>query len=438
MRLKVSASKPVRERLKMLKYVSKFMLDVLPSLLATVIGAYIVNHYIVSKPDAPVAAAVSTADPKADAKAAKAETSDVANIPEPGVRAKGISEKAVLDKSAAEKPAYKTADKPAETASIPSDTRRHQPAAREKTVAKTVPAPQPAVVPVVATPNVVAAPTPPVEAATPAEERRDANDLARAAIERLRGMTDSSPRAPEAARAADTPRVPDAPRVVSAPPVEASRIVPAPSVRPLPPPIMVSTPAGDALDPAAGSSQGKPPSADAARIGAARRRQPIFRSRRRSICVPRRRYRWRGNAGTLPKTCCRRRNRCFTPSCRNNSERIVVLPGLAADARKAALRGFIPGADADGAAIGAGGLGLVAEAFIGEPPGRPDLRVVRVGLRGLVEVGGGFLDLVQREVADRAAQQRLGPLRRQAVRRGKIVDRELMPSFALIEQAATV
>jgi len=280
MRLTVSASKPVRERLNMLKYVSKFTLDVLPSLLATVIGAYIVNHYIVSKPDTPVAAATSTANPKADA---KAETSsDVANIPEPGVRAKGISEKAVLDKSAAEKPAAekaadKTADKPTETASIPSDTRRHQPAAREKTVAKTVPAPQPAapaVVPVVATPNVVAAPNPPAEAATPAEERRDANDLARAAIERLRGITDSSPRVQETARAADTPRTPDAPRVASAPPAEASRIVPAPSVRPLPPPIMVSTPPGEALDSAAASSQGKPPYADAARIGDARRPTP--------------------------------------------------------------------------------------------------------------------------------------------------------------------
>jgi hypothetical protein len=280
MRLKVSASKPVRERLNMLKYVSKFTLDVLPSLLATVIGAYIVNHYIVSKPDAPVAAATSTANPKADA---KAETSsDVANIPEPGVRAKGISEKAVLDKSAAEKPAAekpadKTADKPTETASIPSDTRRHQPAAREKTVAKTVPAPQPAapaVVPVVATPNVVAAPNPPVEAATPAEERRDANDLARAAIERLRGITDSSPRTQEAARTAETPRIPDAPRVAPAPSVEASRIVPAPSVRPLPPPIMVSTPPGEALDSAPASSQAKPPYADAARIGDARRPTP--------------------------------------------------------------------------------------------------------------------------------------------------------------------
>ena len=50
------------------KYLSKFTIDILPSVAATVIGAYIVNHYIVTKPgaDAPVAA-VSAADPKAKA-----------------------------------------------------------------------------------------------------------------------------------------------------------------------------------------------------------------------------------------------------------------------------------------------------------------------------------------------------------------------------------
>ncbi len=52
----------------MLKYVSKFAMDILPSVIATILGAYIVNHYIVSKPDAPVAAAVSPADPKAEAR----------------------------------------------------------------------------------------------------------------------------------------------------------------------------------------------------------------------------------------------------------------------------------------------------------------------------------------------------------------------------------
>ena len=138
----------------MLKYVSKFALDILPSVVATIIGAYIVNHYIVAKPgpDAPVAAAVSTTEPKADAKGATeaataSETSSgVANIPEPGVKAKGISEKAIHEKSAAEKPAERSADKPAETASIPVETRRHQP--REKAIAKSIPAPVQASAPV--------------------------------------------------------------------------------------------------------------------------------------------------------------------------------------------------------------------------------------------------------------------------------------------------
>jgi len=256
----------------MLKYVSKFALDILPSVVATIIGAYIVNHYIVTKPgaDAPVAAAVSTTEPKADAKGAPetataSETSSgVANIPEPGVKAKGISEKAILEKSAAEKPAEKSADKPTETASIPVETRRHQP--REKAIAKSIPAPvqpsAPVSVPVVAVPT-TAPPAPPVEAATAPEERRDANDLARAAIERLRGAGDGLPRAQEAARIPDAARVPDQPRIVSAPPV-----------RPLPPPIMVSTPQAETFDSASGSSQMKPPYAGAARIDDPRRPTP--------------------------------------------------------------------------------------------------------------------------------------------------------------------
>ena len=240
----------------MLKYVSKFALDILPSVVATIIGAYIVNHYI-NKPaaDAPVAAAISSADPKTSA--------DAGRTPVPGVTAKGISEKAMFETRAAEGPAIaekpqeksaeKSADKPAETASIPADTRRHQPQSREKTAARTVPAPiQPA--PVVAAPAAV----PPAEAAV-TEEHRDANDLARAAIERLRGTGDTSPRAQETARTPDAPRIPDAPRVVSAPAVT-SPVAPAPMVRPLPPPIMVSVPPAQPFDPATGSAQINDPS----------------------------------------------------------------------------------------------------------------------------------------------------------------------------------
>jgi hypothetical protein len=282
-------------------YLSKFTMDILPSVVATIIGAYVVNHYIVTKPgvgaDAPAAAAVSSVDPKKagprnDAKneaKSSEKSSDVANIPEPGVRAKGISEKAVFEKPPVEKPPEKAADKtekpagkPAETASIPAETRRHQPVSREKTVARTVPTPPPqpsapVIVPAVAAPAAPPVTAPPVEAAIAPvpEERRDANDLARAAIERLRGTNEGSPRAqesarvPDAPRTSDTGRIPDAPRVASAPAVVA------PPVRPLPPPIMVSTPSAETIDSRAGSSQmNQAPYGSVARIDDPRRPTP--------------------------------------------------------------------------------------------------------------------------------------------------------------------
>jgi hypothetical protein len=251
------------------KYISKFAMDIFPSVAATIIGAYIVNHYIATKPAANTpAAAVSTAQPQAEAKPAPEEAAkagskapetaaDIASLPEPGIKAKGISEKAVIEKTAAEKPivvekpAEKSADKPAETASIPAATRRHQPTPqpREKAVAKAVAAPVPPAAsvsaPIVAAPATV--PAPPVEAAIVPEERRDANDLARAAIERLRGANEGSPRAQEAARVPDAPRTQDPPRVVAASPV-----------RPLPPPILVSTPTAQTFD-SSRASQMKPP-----------------------------------------------------------------------------------------------------------------------------------------------------------------------------------
>ena len=130
----------------MLSYLKKFVMDILPSVAATIIGAYIVNHYIVSKPEAPAAAAVTTAvDPKAAAKPATV----VSSLPEAGVKAKGMSERTLIERSASEKATVteKSADQkpdaPADTASIPADA-RHHPAA-PKAVAKVTPAaPQPA------------------------------------------------------------------------------------------------------------------------------------------------------------------------------------------------------------------------------------------------------------------------------------------------------
>jgi hypothetical protein len=217
----------------MLKYLTKFALDVLPSVVATILGAYIVNHYVNTKSDtnAPATAVVAPADSKADATPV-----EVAKIPSPGVKAKGISERAMIEKSASEgvaevKPDAKASDaktsdvkpaevRPAETASVPAETRRVPVPreTREKAVAKATPAPQ-------------ASPVPSAEAAA-AEERRDANDLARAAIERLRGEGGARPQ--------------EAPRTVGVSPV-----------RPLPPPITVSTPSGDGYN--VGSPSTNPP-----------------------------------------------------------------------------------------------------------------------------------------------------------------------------------
>lgn len=270
------------------KYLTKFTIDVLPSVAATVIGAYIVNHYIVTKPgaDAPVAAAVSAADPKAAARTTEAKAAEIkaaeikatvakgteaGNVPGAGVKTKGISEKAIFEKTAAERPTMvekveakadvkadvKADAKPAETASIPAEPRPTRAAAREK-IRVVLPSPVQAVTPAVAAappsapvaaPPVAAPPVaaPPVaasvvETVSVPDERRDANDLARAAIERLRVNNDGSPRAPEVARIPESPRI-ETPRIEN-PRIETPRIATAPALRPLPPPITVSTPPG--------------------------------------------------------------------------------------------------------------------------------------------------------------------------------------------------
>lgn len=234
----------------MLKYLTKFALDVLPSVVATILGAYIVNHYINTKSDTdvPAAAVASTADPKNQRIDQKIDPKlvDVAKIPEPGVKAKGISERAMIEKSASEGPAEvkpvetkpaenKPAEvKPAETATAPAEPRRAPPA-REKALAKATP--NPAVAPV-ATANSAA------EANAIPEERRDANDLARAAIERLRGAAANSQ---EAARQPERSQDRTQDRAIG------DRTTGISPVRPLPPPIAVAAP------PADGNNAGSPP-----------------------------------------------------------------------------------------------------------------------------------------------------------------------------------
>jgi len=293
----------------MLNYLKKFAVDIFPSVAATVIGAYIVNHYIAAKPgtDTPPVAAASTANPRADGRAESrtdakpADTSaSLSNLPAAGVKAKGISEKAIMEKTAAERPAVvdksqekseakaeakadikadtkadaKSSEAPAETAGAPAESRRQQAAPREKEKIRVVlPSPvQPAVSS--AAPVVAAAPTAPVEAAP--EEHRDANDLARAAIERLRANGEGAPRAPETARAPDVSKEAhrtEAPKAET-PKAEASRTVTAPAIRPLPPPIMVSAPPTGEPSSQQGSSQPRPPYAANAEAGNPNRPTP--------------------------------------------------------------------------------------------------------------------------------------------------------------------
>jgi hypothetical protein len=220
----------------MLKYLTKFALDVLPSVVATILGAYIVNHYINAKSDtdAPAAAMVAPANP--NPKKGDGKPVETAKIPEPGVKAKGISERAMIEKSASEGPAVvKPAEvKPAEVK--PAEVKPTEPKAVEEKPVEAKP---------VEARSVEAKPTETANAsgearraAAPREERRDANDLARAAIERLRNS---------AANVSESgTRTQEAPRTAATSPV-----------RPLPPPITVSTPPADAYN--APSPSANPP-----------------------------------------------------------------------------------------------------------------------------------------------------------------------------------
>ena len=226
----------------MLKYLTKFALDVLPSVVATILGAYIVNHYINTKSDtdAPAAAMVAPANP--NAKKGGGKPVETAKIPEPGIKAKGISERAMIEKSVSEGLAVV---KPAEAKPTEAKPAEAKPTEAKSTEVKSTEVKSTEVKPVEEKPvetksvepkSVEPKPTETANASSearragaPREERRDANDLARAAIERLRNST--------ANVSESGARTQEAPRAVGTSPI-----------RPLPPPITVSTPPADAYN----------------------------------------------------------------------------------------------------------------------------------------------------------------------------------------------
>jgi hypothetical protein len=133
----------------MLKYASKFLLNIFLSVLATVIGSYLANHYIAGRPaaDAPASLAGATIDPKrpdahaASREAVKADITvsegplDVANAVGPAGAIGGRSvDKTNVDKTNNEK-AAPPVDKLAEATNVAA--RLHRSAPRSKQIAKT-------------------------------------------------------------------------------------------------------------------------------------------------------------------------------------------------------------------------------------------------------------------------------------------------------------
>ncbi len=215
----------------MVKYLSKFVLEVLPSVVATVVGAYIVAHYINPKPDTP-------------------KTEVVATAPAPEAKDAADTTGTVEDKARDAKPAdaKATDGKPAEAAKTDSakiDSAKIDSTKTDSTKTESV-----------KTESVKA------KVAKP-DEKRNAIELARAAIERLRGTTVDTPASPapqpvrapaETARADDGARaavqVPATQRTPQVTPVVTTGLAPQPAPAtvaappPLPPPVIVASPYG--------------------------------------------------------------------------------------------------------------------------------------------------------------------------------------------------
>lgn len=254
----------------MLKYITEKLIgQILPSVVATVIGAYVVNQYI-ARPNTPPAAHEAKVD-AARAEAAKAasglgaaaltatipdaEKADFIKVDQPGrtdtakakssadkpslrhsiARDKAVAEKAAADKAAAEKA---SADK------LAAEKAAADKAAAEKTLAEKA-----AAKPAVAT----AAPEPAKAQDERREANRDPNDLVRAAVERLRASESAKPLTEVTSRAPEPLKVPDT--VKAAEPLKAPESLRAAqeqprstgALQPLPPPVNVAGPAASSM-----------------------------------------------------------------------------------------------------------------------------------------------------------------------------------------------
>lgn len=198
------------------KLFTKYFLEVIPSIVATVVGAYIVTHYINAKTEAdkPKAAVAAPADTAKDApQTLKAD--EAGDRPATAAKAEAArlkAEKLAAEKAAAERAAADRAENAKRAAEKAAEKLAAEKAASEKAVAE-----------------------------KPAAEKRDASDLARAAIERLRK---SSPQSAEQPRAADVPQGQERARVNSVVYAPAAQ---QPAVQPLPPAVNVAPQPSEAV-----------------------------------------------------------------------------------------------------------------------------------------------------------------------------------------------
>jgi hypothetical protein len=128
----------------MLKYASKFLLNIFLSVLATVIGSYLANQYIARRPaaDAPVSLAGAAIDPKRpDTNVASREPVKAGITVSEGpldaadaIGPAGTTDGRSIDKTNNEK-AAPPVDKPAESTNVPA--RQHRSAPRHKQISKT-------------------------------------------------------------------------------------------------------------------------------------------------------------------------------------------------------------------------------------------------------------------------------------------------------------
>jgi hypothetical protein len=215
-----------RDRPVMLKYLFKFVLDILPPVTATVIGAFVVSHYINPPAHSDVAkAAVAATESKAvpaESPSKVATSQPTADKQEP---ASPMVEAATKSADSAGESKAKTA-----MANAPGDARHRSVASREKSPAKAASVASVAA----AAPATANEPSP-----SSADERRDANEIARAAIERLRSTVSvaerpASERSPEPTRsAAKVATIAPATQIpLSAPPLPPAVNVSAPPMAP--------------------------------------------------------------------------------------------------------------------------------------------------------------------------------------------------------------